>query len=302
MDSDGTVNNCYHYQLLSVIDALGPSVVFGCKGILLNFGIFLTYETQSVTLKQVNDSRFVGLSIYNVVARNQKQAVSRQPSKERAWCTRISPVRHCYHYQLLSVIDALSPSVEFGCKGILLNFGIFLTYETQSRDGQMVKSLIDSLVSGEEEERQERNLNEDEQLKKQTAESISSGASLEQPNRGQLIQLKKLVPTVTAGEAISTCQTVVLDTDAQRVRRNFMERSICGSSLVGTRTTDKRSKDYRHICTMDQLEKSLECHFSKESIILHQEPSMTEVGITIQQWIGCSTRLTPVSSHHRLPE
>ena len=58
-----------------------------------------------------------------------------------------------------------------------------------------------------------------------------------------------------------------------------MERSICGSSLVGTRTTDKRSKDYRHICTMDQLEKSLECHFSKESIILHQEPSMTEVGI-----------------------
>ncbi|KAK3785278.1 hypothetical protein RRG08_028582 [Elysia crispata] len=28
--------------------------------------IFLAYETQSVRLKQVNDSRFVGMSIYNV--------------------------------------------------------------------------------------------------------------------------------------------------------------------------------------------------------------------------------------------
>jgi len=42
-------------------------VIFGHKGILLLFGIFLSYETRSVKLKQVNDSRFVGMSIYNVV-------------------------------------------------------------------------------------------------------------------------------------------------------------------------------------------------------------------------------------------
>ena len=42
-------------------------VVFGYKGILLLFGIFLAYETRSVKLKLVNDSRFVGMSIYNVV-------------------------------------------------------------------------------------------------------------------------------------------------------------------------------------------------------------------------------------------
>jgi uncharacterized membrane protein YadS len=41
--------------------------LFGYKGILLIFGIFLAYETRSVKLKQVNDSRFVGMSIYNVV-------------------------------------------------------------------------------------------------------------------------------------------------------------------------------------------------------------------------------------------
>ncbi|KAK3726248.1 hypothetical protein RRG08_004243 [Elysia crispata] len=38
------------------------------------------------------------------------------------------------------------------------------------RDGQMVKSLTASLVSREEEERHQRNLNENEQLKKQIAE------------------------------------------------------------------------------------------------------------------------------------
>ncbi|KAK3769113.1 hypothetical protein RRG08_051573 [Elysia crispata] len=56
------------YQLSPVIGALQPSVVFGYKYILLIFGIFLTYETRRVRLKvkQVNDSRFVGMSIYNV--------------------------------------------------------------------------------------------------------------------------------------------------------------------------------------------------------------------------------------------
>ena len=68
---------CVHYprlcyQFSSVIVSLGSSVVFGYKGIPLIFGIFLAYETQNMRLKQVNDSRFVGMSIYNIVARNQK--------------------------------------------------------------------------------------------------------------------------------------------------------------------------------------------------------------------------------------
>ncbi|KAK3740387.1 hypothetical protein RRG08_004323 [Elysia crispata] len=65
---------------------------------------------------------------------------------------------------------------------------IFLAYETQSvrlkqikeilqhskRNGQMVKSLTASLVSREEKERHQKNLNENEQLKKQIAESSGS--------------------------------------------------------------------------------------------------------------------------------
>ncbi|XP_054160716.1 gamma-aminobutyric acid type B receptor subunit 1-like [Oppia nitens] len=42
-------------------------ILFGYKGLLLLFGLFLSYETRSVKLKQLNDSRLVGMSIYNVV-------------------------------------------------------------------------------------------------------------------------------------------------------------------------------------------------------------------------------------------
>ena len=64
------------YKLEHVIGSLRPSVVFGCKGILIIFGIFQAYETQRVRLKQVNDSRFVRISINNLVARNQNQFLS----------------------------------------------------------------------------------------------------------------------------------------------------------------------------------------------------------------------------------
>lgn len=42
-------------------------VIYGYKGLMLLFGLFLSYETRSVKLKQLNDSRLVGMSIYNVV-------------------------------------------------------------------------------------------------------------------------------------------------------------------------------------------------------------------------------------------
>lgn len=41
--------------------------MYGYKGLVLVFGLFLAYETRSVKLRQINDSRYVGMSIYNVV-------------------------------------------------------------------------------------------------------------------------------------------------------------------------------------------------------------------------------------------
>ncbi|KAK3770447.1 hypothetical protein RRG08_012188 [Elysia crispata] len=46
--------------------SLRPSVVFGCKGILIIFGIFQAYETQRVRLKQVNDSSDNLTEIFNL--------------------------------------------------------------------------------------------------------------------------------------------------------------------------------------------------------------------------------------------
>ncbi|XP_025836019.1 gamma-aminobutyric acid type B receptor subunit 1 isoform X2 [Agrilus planipennis] len=42
-------------------------VMYGYKGLILVFGLFLAYETRSLKVKQINDSRYVGMSIYNVV-------------------------------------------------------------------------------------------------------------------------------------------------------------------------------------------------------------------------------------------
>uniref|UniRef100_A0A3B1KJS9 Gamma-aminobutyric acid type B receptor subunit 1 n=1 Tax=Astyanax mexicanus TaxID=7994 RepID=A0A3B1KJS9_ASTMX len=41
-------------------------VVFGYKGLLLLLGIFLAYETKSISTEKINDHRAVGMAIYNV--------------------------------------------------------------------------------------------------------------------------------------------------------------------------------------------------------------------------------------------
>ena len=42
-------------------------VLYGYKGILLLFGVFLVWETRNVTIPALNDSKYIGISVYNVV-------------------------------------------------------------------------------------------------------------------------------------------------------------------------------------------------------------------------------------------
>jgi len=42
-------------------------VLFATKGLLLLFGVFLAWETRHVNIPALNDSRYVGMSVYNVV-------------------------------------------------------------------------------------------------------------------------------------------------------------------------------------------------------------------------------------------
>lgn len=42
------------------------AALFAYKGILLLFGLFLAWETRNVTIPALNDSKYIGMSVYNV--------------------------------------------------------------------------------------------------------------------------------------------------------------------------------------------------------------------------------------------
>ncbi|CAK9302690.1 unnamed protein product [Gordionus sp. m RMFG-2023] len=43
------------------------SILYGMKGLILIFGLFLSYDTRKVFIKQINDSKLAGVAIYNIV-------------------------------------------------------------------------------------------------------------------------------------------------------------------------------------------------------------------------------------------
>ncbi|KAF3426656.1 hypothetical protein E2986_12436 [Frieseomelitta varia] len=51
----------------SIHNNIWLGLIYSYKGLILVFGLFLAYETRSIKVKQINDSRYVGMSIYNVV-------------------------------------------------------------------------------------------------------------------------------------------------------------------------------------------------------------------------------------------
>lgn len=54
------------YTNFLFLSPLPVGVVYGYKGLLLLLGIFLAYETKSVSTEKINDHRAVGMAIYNV--------------------------------------------------------------------------------------------------------------------------------------------------------------------------------------------------------------------------------------------
>lgn len=59
--------------MLSHCFPLSVGVVYGYKGLLLLLGIFLAYETKSVSTEKINDHRAVGMAIYNVAVSPKKK-------------------------------------------------------------------------------------------------------------------------------------------------------------------------------------------------------------------------------------
>ncbi|GFS03758.1 metabotropic gamma-aminobutyric acid receptor [Elysia marginata] len=168
-------------------------VVFGYKGILLIFGIFLAYETRSVKLKQVNDSRFVGMSIYNVVV----------------LCVITAPISLIISNQENATFAFVSLAIllcSFLSMGLIFVPKIKEILQNPRRDGQEIKSLTDSLVSREEEERHQKMLGENEQLKKQIAEMEERMRELNHKLQEKTKNLRGTtsIPTPTTAVSIST--------------------------------------------------------------------------------------------------
>lgn len=77
-----TLHYC-HVQASTISDSRSHSpslcfplgVVYGYKGLLLLLGIFLAYETKSVSTEKINDHRAVGMAIYNVAVSPEKEPV-----------------------------------------------------------------------------------------------------------------------------------------------------------------------------------------------------------------------------------
>ena len=54
------------YQCTCQYKSYFLGVLFAYKGILLLFGLFLAWETRNVSIPVLNDSKYIGMSVYNV--------------------------------------------------------------------------------------------------------------------------------------------------------------------------------------------------------------------------------------------
>ncbi|XP_022688602.1 gamma-aminobutyric acid type B receptor subunit 1-like isoform X2 [Varroa jacobsoni] len=131
-------------------------VMYSYKGLVLLFGIFLAYETRSVKIKVLNDSRLVGMSIYNVVI----------------LCLITTPVTLVIGSQQDACFAFVALAIIF-CSYISMTL-VFIPKITElvrrPRERQDCRSLIDNASSREEEERLRRLQIENEALKKQIQE------------------------------------------------------------------------------------------------------------------------------------
>ena len=58
-----------HYLTICTADRpqLWQALLYGYNGLVLLFGSYLAYETRHVTVEALNDSRLIGMSVYNIL-------------------------------------------------------------------------------------------------------------------------------------------------------------------------------------------------------------------------------------------
>src|SRR6218665_2991854 len=134
-------------------------VIYGYKGLVLLFALFLSYETRSVKMKQLNDSRLVGMAIYNIVI----------------LCLITGPVALVIDNQVNSHFAFIGITIIFVCfLSMALIFvpklvEIFRHRQTSNAAG-LNGTFHDTMSTKEEEERFLRLTQENEELKSKIAE------------------------------------------------------------------------------------------------------------------------------------
>ncbi|XP_042890500.1 gamma-aminobutyric acid type B receptor subunit 1-like isoform X1 [Penaeus japonicus] len=124
-------------------------LLYSYKGLLLIFGLFLAYETRSVKLKQINDSRLVGMSIYNVVV----------------LCLITAPVTLVISSQQDAAFAFVSLAIIFCC---FLSMALVFVPKIVEvmRHVERAESTVDGAPSKEEEERYQKLLRENEDMQR----------------------------------------------------------------------------------------------------------------------------------------
>ncbi|XP_042204877.1 gamma-aminobutyric acid type B receptor subunit 1-like isoform X2 [Homarus americanus] len=129
-------------------------LLYGYKGLLLIFGLFLAYETRSIKLKQINDSRLVGMSIYNVVV----------------LCLITAPVTLVISTQQDASFAFVSLAIIFCCFLSMALVFVPKIVEIVRHPGERVESSGETAPSKEEEERYQKLLHENEDMQRLIAE------------------------------------------------------------------------------------------------------------------------------------
>lgn len=129
-------------------------IIFGWKGLLMIFGLFLAYETRSAKVKQINDARFVGMSVYNVVI----------------LCTITGPVSLVISNQVNAHFAFIAFTIFFCCfMSMALVFIPKISEICRRRGAHALTSgnglISDTMTTKEEEEKLERLVQENEELR-----------------------------------------------------------------------------------------------------------------------------------------
>ncbi|XP_033643403.1 gamma-aminobutyric acid type B receptor subunit 1-like [Asterias rubens] len=131
-------------------------ILYAINGLLLIFGLFLAYETRNMTVRDLNDSRYVGMAIYNVAV----------------LCIITAPVTIIIRSQQDAVFGFAALTVVF-CSSItlILIFVPKMLYIHKNPDGVYTKNMPGLAAPSREDEEKHQRLSADNvEIKRQIAE------------------------------------------------------------------------------------------------------------------------------------